>query len=247
MGLLSRIRNPVSGTAQVVGCTPVPTDAMRAPCRMQLVIHALGVAPFSCEQTVETWAGKWPSPGDTLPVTFDSDHPDRLRVEWDQIPDSVDQARLDADALAASLRAGAAVPGPPAPTVPTTITMAGGQPMVLGAANTEQVKAAIAKAEQKLGMDLDGDGTVAGATAGPGQQLDIGALMAQAQAAMTQLQRSGAIPGMPAAAAALGAPGAPAPKDTIAELERLGDLRDRGALTDAEFDAQKQRILGGGA
>lgn len=34
--------------------------------------------------------------------------------------------------------------------------------------------------------------------------------------------------------------------DTIAQLERLQRLRESGALTDAEFDAQKRRILGGG-
>ena len=33
--------------------------------------------------------------------------------------------------------------------------------------------------------------------------------------------------------------------DPIAELERLGKLRDSGVLTDAEFDQQKARILGG--
>jgi putative oligomerization/nucleic acid binding protein len=246
MGFLSRIKNPVSGMAQVVGCSPVPTQEMRAPCHMQLVVQALGVAPFSCEQTFETWTAKWPSPGDTLPVTFDSDHPDRMRVEWGQIPDSADQARQDADTLAASLRAQqagapAASGAPPVPGAPATFTM---PVQVLGAANSEQAKAAIAKAEARLGMDLDGDGTVAGGAGGPaipGQKLDIQALMAQAQATMAQFQQSGMpIPGLPGAAPA------PAPTDTISELERLGDLRDRGALTDAEFQAQKQRILGTG-
>lgn len=33
---------------------------------------------------------------------------------------------------------------------------------------------------------------------------------------------------------------------STAELERLAALHDRGALTDAEFEAQKQRLLGGG-
>jgi hypothetical protein len=40
---------------------------------------------------------------------------------------------------------------------------------------------------------------------------------------------------------------APAPSgggDNLAELERLAKLRDSGALTDAEFEQQKARILG---
>ena len=34
--------------------------------------------------------------------------------------------------------------------------------------------------------------------------------------------------------------------DRIAQLERLAKLRESGALTDAEFEAEKARILGGG-
>lgn len=34
-------------------------------------------------------------------------------------------------------------------------------------------------------------------------------------------------------------------RDITGELERLGDLRDRGVLTEAEFGQQKARLLGG--
>ena len=40
-------------------------------------------------------------------------------------------------------------------------------------------------------------------------------------------------------------PAAGAGDDSISKLERLSALRDSGALTDAEFDAQKRQILGG--
>ncbi|MGN5631486.1 SHOCT domain-containing protein [Streptomyces sp. AC154] len=36
---------------------------------------------------------------------------------------------------------------------------------------------------------------------------------------------------------------APAPDDLIKQLERLGELRKQGVLTDAEFAAQKNRLL----
>lgn len=47
------------------------------------------------------------------------------------------------------------------------------------------------------------------------------------------------------------APAAPAPVSTPApsvldQLTQLGQLRDTGVLTDAEFEMQKQRILAGG-
>jgi hypothetical protein len=61
-----------------------------------------------------------------------------------------------------------------------------------------------------------------------------GAAEAQEQAAA---QEQYAAPPPPAPAAA-----APAP-DTYAELMQLKSLLDAGALTQAEFDAQKQKIL----
>jgi uncharacterized membrane protein YdbT with pleckstrin-like domain len=41
------------------------------------------------------------------------------------------------------------------------------------------------------------------------------------------------------------APSPPASASTTGELERLAELRDRGVLTEAEFQTQKKRILGG--
>jgi hypothetical protein len=41
------------------------------------------------------------------------------------------------------------------------------------------------------------------------------------------------------------APPPPAADDVFAQLERLGRLRDDGVLTDAEFSAQKAKLLAG--
>jgi hypothetical protein len=38
----------------------------------------------------------------------------------------------------------------------------------------------------------------------------------------------------------------PRPVDNLAKLQQLGDLHQRGVLTDAEFAAQKAKILSGG-
>ena len=40
-------------------------------------------------------------------------------------------------------------------------------------------------------------------------------------------------------------PAAQAPESTADQLEKLADLRDRGILTDAEFEAQKAKVLSG--
>ena len=39
-------------------------------------------------------------------------------------------------------------------------------------------------------------------------------------------------------------PAAPAQPDPIAQLKELAELKDQGILTQAEFDAQKAKILG---
>ncbi len=54
-------------------------------------------------------------------------------------------------------------------------------------------------------------------------------------------QQSAAPPPPPPAAAPAAAP----PVDMMDQLTKLGDLRDRGILTDDEFAAQKAKILAG--
>jgi hypothetical protein len=41
------------------------------------------------------------------------------------------------------------------------------------------------------------------------------------------------------------APAAPSTDDKLAQLKELGQLKDSGVLTDAEFEAQKAKILDG--
>lgn len=49
-----------------------------------------------------------------------------------------------------------------------------------------------------------------------------------------------------AAAPPVTAPAAAGSSTLIEQLQQLGQLREQGILTDAEFEAQKQRILAGG-
>ncbi len=55
--------------------------------------------------------------------------------------------------------------------------------------------------------------------------------------AQQDAQAQQAAPAAPAAAAA------PSSDDLIAKLKELANLKDQGILTDAEFDAQKAKIL----
>jgi hypothetical protein len=47
------------------------------------------------------------------------------------------------------------------------------------------------------------------------------------------------------AADAVPAPSAPGDDDTITKLKQLGELHASGVLTDAEFEAQKAKVLAG--
>ena len=53
------------------------------------------------------------------------------------------------------------------------------------------------------------------------------------------------VPGGPAAAAGAAAAAAPSTDDKLEQLKQLGELKTAGVLTDAEFEAQKAKILAG--
>ena len=76
-------------------------------------------------------------------------------------------------------------------------------------------------------------------TAVVGTAAVVGSHVANKQAAAAQQQA----PAPQAAPAPEPAPAAPAP-DPIAQLTQLAALKDSGALTEAEFEAQKAKILG---
>src|SRR5262245_8676424 len=100
------MKDPVDGTAQVVGGTQPPDSATSANCNLNLVVQAEGFPATSIEHSCIAPTKKWPWPGTTLPVTFDRADPDRLKIRWDDIADTADQAKLQADALAAQLNQG---------------------------------------------------------------------------------------------------------------------------------------------
>ncbi len=73
-------------------------------------------------------------------------------------------------------------------------------------------------------------------TAVVGTAAVVGGHMANKQAQAQQAQQAEAAPPPP--------PPAAAAPDPIAQLTQLAALKDSGALTEAEFEAQKAKILG---
>lgn len=156
MGLLGdawkarRMKDPVDGVAQVVGSTQPPDSATSANVNLTLVVQADGVPATTIEHSCLAPTKKWPYPGETLPVTFDRADPDRLKVRWDDVPDSADVSRRQAEALAVQLNQG------------------GGGPVVPQGGDVNEIVAALQ--QQFPGAQIQiGDGqVVSGADAGGG-------------------------------------------------------------------------------
>ena len=86
----------------------------------------------------------------------------------------------------------------------------------------------------------NGGGGIAGDAMGLGAGVALGQVLAQ------NLQQGLQTPVAPAAAAAAQAAAAPVgvkPEEVMATLEKLGDLKSKGILTQEEFDAKKAELL----
>ena len=105
------MKDPVDGVAQVVGSTQAPDNASSANVHLTLVVQADGVPATSVDLDCIAPTKKWPFPGEQLPVTFDRNDPERIKVRWDDVPEGREVAANQADALAAALNQGGAGQG----------------------------------------------------------------------------------------------------------------------------------------
>ena len=147
-----RIKDGVEGHAQVVSATACTLESGGLQtCRMNLIVQAGDLPAYSVEHKQSSPSGKWPSPGMTLPVTVSRSNPQRLRIEFDQVPGTHEVARAQAEQQAAMLR------GETFGTAPSGVTplhFVGGTVDDLSLEQRDKV-------ERLLGVDIDGDGMVA--------------------------------------------------------------------------------------
>ncbi len=107
MGLFSKLKGGgggIRGAAQVTSCSQYQGRGVYSMCRMQLVVQGEGVAPTAVEFEGLVHRKRWPQPGMTLPVTVDPANPQKVSIEWDEVPDSRDRSRANAEAMAAMMR-----------------------------------------------------------------------------------------------------------------------------------------------
>lgn len=221
--MFGRMKDPADGTATVVGYSEHHEQKGN-----DVVLHA---------QVMVQADGLVPTTVDARPQVPQSWMPVKLGTEW---PVRVDRARPERleflfDRVAGPAVGAAPVAAPPAAAAapvqsfsfPPSIQVMGGTP--------EQAKQAIEMAEKMTGMDLDGDGKVAGGAA-PAGGSPMSAWLGVAQQAYSAY-------GLPPAAPVSAAP-APVSDDPVSKLERLAKLLDEGTITRDEFDAEKRKILG---
>lgn len=226
MGLLDRfkrIKDPIRGTAQIVSTTRPPDNATSGNCRMHLVVTVPGHAAFPVDDQFIIKVKKWPSAGGVLPIEASQSDPTRFKILWDEVPSWEVGAAAQAEQLAAMMNQqptppppGSVAPPPAQPPSGQAVVMVNGRP-----ATPEEVQ----QYEAMTGLDLDGDGRLAdGAAAPPGglQAMVAGAMAQQAGSAGDGSVSDG----------------------RIAALERLAALKASGALSEAEFEAEKARLLG---
>lgn len=161
MGLFSRGKDErVDGTAQIVSCNRPGQHGVFSPCTMNIVVSAPGLEAVAIEKTQLMRAAKWPRPGMTLPAKIDPENPAGAEIDFGAIPKGRDAARDAAEQMAAMMNQQggggvfAAGVGP---------MLGGARVQVMGPGANDPEK--IRRAEQALGIDLDGDGQIGGPAA----------------------------------------------------------------------------------
>jgi Short C-terminal domain len=164
MGLMDafksmRMKDPVDVDAQVVSVSE-PPHATHGTAVMNLVVQLPGQEAQSIECTsVPAPVAKWPTPGGQLPVTVDRANPEKCKVRWDDVPDSADIAKQQADALAAQMNQGGG---------------GGGQVVMGGDADVNEIVAALQQQYPGAQIEVEGAQVVSDASPSEASDSDAG-------------------------------------------------------------------------
>jgi hypothetical protein len=210
------IKNGLKGKA-VVQSASMPTESATATnVSMWLDVYVEGWEPYRVQHHCVVKMSKHPSPGDTLPVVVDRENKERIDIQWDEVK-TVDEI----------MREG----GPGQIAGVGNVSM--GQPQVINLSGAglsgdlnEQIQQAMQIAQQAMQQAQEGT---------PPTELTVSA--ATPGSAPTTETPSAAAPD---------APSSNMVEERLAALERLAKLRDSGVLSDAEFEAEKIKVLRGG-
>lgn len=82
------IENGIRGTAYVHSRTraPEPTPKYIGGARLNLLVDVPGHATYKVRHKCTAPGDRYPHPGAVVPVTVSREDPQRLRIDWEQIP-----------------------------------------------------------------------------------------------------------------------------------------------------------------
>lgn len=103
---VGQMTDPVPGTLLVTASAMPSRRALFHMTRITGVISADGIEAVAVQFSGLIRTSKWPSPGETLPVTVDRADPQRFAIEWDRMANSGEQALSQAEAIADAMRRG---------------------------------------------------------------------------------------------------------------------------------------------
>ena len=220
---------PGRGTIVSMGTLDRDATSFNLPITLQVFVE--GMTPYEVSDQWMVKAKDCIGLQGSIPIKVDADEPDKVAIDWELLRAEV--AQRDEQR-----RASLAAMGPVGAGGMPGFGGAGGMPGFGGASVGQAPASAIDirndpelrhKLEAVLGYELVPGSTIQVAQGDPMLQMRI--LQTIQQHRMEK--------------AAAPAPAGPAGgDDLISQLERLSALRDSGALTEAEFEAQKSRILG---
>jgi hypothetical protein len=209
---------PGRGTIVSMGALERGATSFNLPITLQVFVE--GMTPYEVSDQWMVKAKDCIGLSGSIPIKVDADEPDKVAIDWETLREEV--AQRDQQRLASLAAMGPVGPG----GIPATVTQA--PTPALDIRNDPELRA---KLEALLGRELTPGSTVQVAQGDPVLQMQI-------LQTIQQHRMEKAMAAAPAAPAGGG-------DDMISQLERLSALRASGALTEAEFAAQKARILGG--
>jgi len=180
-----------------------------------LEVHVEGLSPYVVEDQWMVSSRDTLGFGLEIPVKVDPDKPDRVAIDWESAREERESEQQARQAALASQ-----------PPVGAGDGAAQGMTPTIDARNDPELRA---KLEQVIGRPLE---------PGTEQTIDTSSDPALAIRIMQVVQQHQA---EKATAAAQAPP--PADADALSRLERLAKLRESGALTEAEFEAEKRQLL----
>lgn len=233
------LKNGRPGTGTIIAMSALQPGASSQNCAMTLQIQVEGMAPYEVEDQWMVNSKSTLGFGIAVPVKVDTGNPQKVAIDWNAAQDQhAASTAARRAALAAQGPAGAAgVVNPLAAGAGFGAggAFAGGSPAepAVDLRNDPELRA---KVEKVLGRTL---------TPGTTERLDFTSdpqLGAQVMQVIAQHQAEVQMRSL--AGQQVTAPQTSSADDAIAKLERLDALRQSGALSQEEFDAQKRKLLG---